>query len=113
MIRVPKIPNPSALIRTGLPGFDQAFAEAREHARKLGTQMGESYAHMMLETLPDPAVAAATLETSLDALELGHMAPGVPTVFLDLLKAELKRACIDEVMRQMQPEGGSTNDQSR
>lgn len=109
MTRVPKIRNRSAIIATGLPGFDQAFGEAREHARKLGTEMGESYARMLLETLPDPAVAAATLETSLDALDLTHMAPGVPPVFLDLIKAELKRACIDEVMRQMQPEGGSEN----
>lgn len=109
MTRVPKIRNPSALISTGLPSFDQAFAEAREHARKLGTEMGESYASMMLETRPDPAVAAATLETSLDALDIGHMAPGVPAVFIDLIKAELKQACIDEVMRRLKPEGGSND----
>jgi len=109
MTRVPKIRNRSAVIATGLLGFDQALAEARGHARKLGTEMGDSYARMMLETLPDPAVAAATLETSLDALDLTHMAPGVPAVFIDLLKAEIKKACIYEVMRRMQPEGGSND----
>lgn len=111
MTRVPRIRRGSRPITTGNPAFDLAFADARTKARALGQQMGGDYARMMLATMPDPALAADTLEASLDSINIAHLSPGVPTPFLDMLKAEIKQACVGEVNRLLQPNGKPENEQ--